>query len=451
LEARYHSEREDSEAKFDNLLSAKQTAESELSNLKVAKSRMEEEIHRLEANLDQKTKNATRKEKQLLSIIESMEAKEQELSDQCYVHERSLDELRTKLDQSQFDANHSSLTWEKQVKELDNILSEQKRTIGQKEAELQGLKNLLEMARTSQQESEEVDQLRGTLLEMRGKIKADQFRIDELESTSIQRQEEIDRVREELSTANEMVQNFESEIQALQDADTLSKNLQMSLQGDLAIKSQQLTEAEQEIANLRGTVGFLEQEVEDAFDHQYEQATQEPSGESAAEIESLRQQIESLKSAQQTVSSSRDHEKEDMLSTQVKELQQDVQQRDSQIFSLKREVCSLSQDLSLSQQKIKDKKSDLQKLFSENQDLRTQSAQQPTVGALLSSTEEEEAESEGTMRSQLIALAQALEKSESSRADAIEKLEKERKDNAASLKRVTASVKRFYATLKYGD
>ena len=62
-----------------------------------------------------------------------------------------------------------------------------------------------------------------------------------------------------------------------------------------------------------------------------------------------------------------------------------------------------------------------------------------------------EAESVDTMRAQLIALAQALEKSESNRADAIEKLEKERKDNADSLRRITESVKRFYTQLKHSD
>ena len=76
-------------------------------------------------------------------------------------------------------------------------------------------------------------------------------------------------------------------------------------------------------------------------------------------------------------------------------------------------------------------------------------AQQPTRHAL--SLTAAEAESADTMRSQLIALAQALEKSETSRADAIEKLERERKDNADSLRRITESVKRFYTQLKHGD
>ena len=81
--------------------------------------------------------------------------------------------------------------------------------------------------------------------------------------------------------------------------------------------------------------------------------------------------------------------------------------------------------------------------------MRSQSEQQATTRAL--ELTQGEAESVDTMRSQLISLAQALEQSELRRADAIERLEKERQANADSLRRLTESVKRFYSTLSYGD
>ena len=74
-----------------------------------------------------------------------------------------------------------------------------------------------------------------------------------------------------------------------------------------------------------------------------------------------------------------------------------------------------------------------------------QTEQQATTEAL--ALTQDEAESVNTMRSQLISLAHALEKSEINRADAIERLEKERQANADSLRRITESVKRFYSTL----
>jgi len=51
------------------------------------------------------------------------------------------------------------------------------------------------------------------------------------------------------------------------------------------------------------------------------------------------------------------------------------------------------------------------------------------------------------MRTQIISLAKALEKSEISRADALERIVKERKTNAESLKKIGGSVKRFYSSI----
>jgi Mg2+ and Co2+ transporter CorA len=51
------------------------------------------------------------------------------------------------------------------------------------------------------------------------------------------------------------------------------------------------------------------------------------------------------------------------------------------------------------------------------------------------------------MRDQIVTLALALETSELDRADAMDRIGRERKDNADSLKRLGLLVKRFYSTL----
>ncbi|CAJ1951890.1 unnamed protein product [Cylindrotheca closterium] len=451
VEERHRAEKEELENEVEELLAMKQAAETDLSDSESDKARAMEQVQNLEAKLEEQAKAASRKEKQLASLIDAMEEKEQDLADKCYVQERSLDELRTQWEQSRFDSDHTSSTLAKRVQQLEGIITKQKGLIGQKDAELKNLESMLDTARTSQQEREEVEQLRDSVREMRSKIQADQSRMNELELTSNQRQQEIDSVRQELHSANNTMQNLENEIRSLQTADTLSKQLRKSLQGDLTARTQELSETQKEVANLQRTVELLEQEVEDSYDRQgqYEQATQEPSGEStAAEIESLRQQVESLRSVQ-AASSSQTNERAATLSAQVNDLQLVVRQKDGQISTLEQQVHALGNELSLSQERIKAKKEELQKLFSENRYLRSQASQQPTANAL--SLTAVDAESVDTMRSQVISLAQALVKSETNRADAIEKLEKERMDNADSLRRITESVKRFYATLKYGD
>jgi chromosome segregation ATPase len=91
----------------------------------------------------------------------------------------------------------------------------------------------------------------------------------------------------------------------------------------------------------------------------------------------------------------------------------------------------------------------VEKLSSELEDMRAQ-ADEPATTRVLELTRAE-AESVDQMRSHIVALAKALERSENRRAEAIERLEKERQANADSLRRLTESVKRFYSTLSFGD
>jgi DNA repair exonuclease SbcCD nuclease subunit len=57
-------------------------------------------------------------------------------------------------------------------------------------------------------------------------------------------------------------------------------------------------------------------------------------------------------------------------------------------------------------------------------------------------------ESDDYLRHQIVILAQALERSELQRADVLDRLTRERKFNADSLKQLGESVKRFYSTVR---
>ena len=98
-----------------------------------------------------------------------------------------------------------------------------------------------------------------------------------------------------------------------------------------------------------------------------------------------------------------------------------------------------------SHQELESKKHHVQELSSELETLRSKLSE-PAPARLLDTTQDE-AESADEMRANIVSLAQALEKSETRRADVIERIEKERQANADSLRRMTDSVKRFYSTL----
>jgi chromosome segregation ATPase len=133
----------------------------------------------------------------------------------------------------------------------------------------------------------------------------------------------------------------------------------------------------------------------------------------------------------------------------VHALQHQMKRKDGQIANLDRDLHALSSDLSHSHNELASKQEHVEKLTSELEDLRSQANQSATTRVL--ELTQDEAESVDQMRSHIVSLAKALEKSEGRRADAIERLEKERQANADSLRRLTESVKRFYSTLSLAE
>jgi chromosome segregation ATPase len=450
VEQKFVQEKADLQLQVDNLSSQKEMTESELHHAQAEKSDLLVQVERLEEKFDELLGSSSQKEKQLVSIIEGMEVQARELTDKCYAQERNLTELREELEHSRKDSE-DAVTNTQRIDQLEHMLSDHKRMLEQKDAALKDMKFQLEDAGRGPVEGAEMDNLRQTVRSTEETSERDRRRIQELESISRERQEEVERTRKELFSADTAAQNLQSQLAMLKQSETLNQSLQTNLQEsqqELASKAKELSRAESEAFDLRRAVSHHERQLQDSAGRQFEQATKEPSGQASAEVESLRQQIETLKT-QQLVSSSQTGAREEMIEAEVHELQREMRTKDGQISHLEREVHSLGSDLSDSRKELASKKQHVEKLSLEILDLRSQAEQQPTSRVL--ALTHDEAESVDTMRSQIISLAQALEKSETRRASAIERLEKERQTNADSLRRLTESVKRFYSTLSYGD
>jgi chromosome segregation ATPase len=361
-----------------------------------------------------------------------------------------LTELREELEHSSKESE-DAVTNTQRIDELENMLSDHKLMLEQKDAALSDMKSQLEDAGRVPVESAEMDNLRRTVRSTKETSEKDRRRIQELESISREREQEVERTRKELLSADTAAQDLQRQLAMLKQSETLNQSLQTNLQEsqqELASRAKELSTAESEASDLRRTVSHLERQLQDSGGREFEQVTKELSEQESAEVESLRQQIETLKT-QQLVSSSQTGAREEMIEAELNELQRDIRRKDGQISHLEREAHSLGSDLSDSRKELASKKQHVEKLSSEILDLRSQAEQEPTSRVL--ALTHDEAESVDTMRSQLISLAQALEKSETRRASAIERLEKERQANADSLRRLTESVKRFYSTLNYSD
>ena len=204
---------------------------------------------------------------------------------------------------------------------------------------------------------------------------------------------------------------------------------------------------QQESINLRQRLVLLESELQEAR-QRIQQPVKEPSGQASGEIHSLRQEIEALKQ-QQFKSASATNVADESVLREVHELQEAMKRKDSQVENLQRELHTLTDDLSSSRNYLAAKKEQVEKLSSELAHLRSQGSQRATSRVL--ELTRDEAENSEQMRAQIISLAKALEQSEGRRAEAIDRVEREREANADSLRRLTESVKRFYSTLNFGD
>jgi len=122
----------------------------------------------------------------------------------------------------------------------------------------------------------------------------------------------------------------------------------------------------------------------------------------------------------------------------------------NKVKSLDQQLSTMLVELSTAKNLLSCKEEELERVSLELEETRTEQlevTQRVATQVLESDLSKEEAEKVDNMRGLIISLSQALEKSETRRADAIERLLRERKTNADSLKRLGESVKRFYVTL----
>lgn len=248
-------------------------------------------------------------------------------------------------------------------------------------------------------------------------------------------QEEVTKLRGQVSTLEDrcksLQQEFESSHSISRTADgndgiAMRSNLEMLheenavLLNNISLLSSEKSSLEIDIHTLTQTVKSLEQQHPFGIDN---------SAADDDEIKGLREkatllelkladkehEIVSLKKEMQNLNSLQGTAKDDNVSTQVEE-------KSAEIRSLNDEIDATEEE------KDYDDDESLQDLLAD-----------------------EEVESDDYLRNQIVILAYALEKSELQRADALDRVIKERKSNAESIRQLGESVKRFYSTVRCSD
>ena len=229
-----------------------------------------------------------------------------------------------------------------------------------------------------------------------------------------ERELELDSLRDQVSTLEARCSTLQSQ---------LDKSRLVSAPADQIDQVKSLQESNE---SLRQTVKSLE--------HVRQQAEI-----SEEEIRSLRQTLDSLELKLS------DKEME------IESARASTDTRDKEIFKLTSENALLTSRLEDAGQEIDGLQSSVENfqedIWAEDEKMFDDDDGVASIGDMIA----EDTESDDELRSQIIVLAQALERSELHRASALERISSDRKSNAESLRRLGESVKRFYSAVKASD
>jgi chromosome segregation ATPase len=349
------------------------------------------------------------------------------------------------------------------LQQLEKTLAQKQETLISKEYALkQALQQVEDLRRLSDstrddaitEMSRKVDELSLRLRESQSGAKSMRNRFVEVEAAFESTKEELERTKATLSIAEEALRSMEREMDSSANQVPTKSTLEdtiVELKEALALRDNAIQQGESQRAlledRLNAMVGELEKEQERAV-REIEQRNADATSRDH-EIEALKADYRLLRGDKES-SVAESRSKIESILQEMGALRLHVQKTERKIASLEKQVESLTLELSTTNNMLLLKDEELQRVSLELEDNRAaqlEATQRVTSNILQSDMSKSEAESADNMRKLVITLSQALEKSESQRADAIDRLLRERKTNADSLKRLGESVKRFYTTL----
>jgi chromosome segregation ATPase len=326
----------------------------------------------------------------------------------------------------------------------------------QKDTEMRDLMYRLQEASAESGESHEMVMLRERLNQMENHAIENADRVTEMERQYQTSQEELRSTRGKLATFEGTVAKLEGQLLVQEentrnatDQEGLVSELENKLQG----KARTIASLTSEKAALSNEIGTLKSLLEKQQGEIRNKSVEEQKR-SSDDIEILRGQLNSLQK-QLEMSSTEHHGREESLQNEMKSYQRKLASKDGEIMMMKRKVETANEGLQESRRQLQASQEVIERMSSEMEVLKAKqndlhNGRSSTAAKLLQQSKEN-ADDVDNLRSTVISLAAALETSESRRADAIDRLLKERETHGESLRRLADSVKRFYATMSCSD
>jgi len=451
----------------------------QVDDLTSAKAYTDDELHKLTSEIGtlragfQDRESASLQQGELEEIKTDLESRLKESEDRythldgvCVSQTTEIDRLVESVQLAEAtvqEVQHSASTSHSRIQHLEKSLTQREETLRQKDRAIQETRQQLDDFRRMSEGSDNdalaemsktVDDLSLRLRDSENFLHEERMRLRELEAALAAGQEEAKQLKEKLSRTEEALLNMELEMDTadseaaareeyeallsqakerhaaqeacIQEADIIRANLEIELSAAVS---------DLQIGRQRAAAGV------DQGQHQVADRDQE--------IQRLQFEILQLQREKESIDAEKSIHDE-IMRKEIAELRIAVEKKASKLSSLEQHVQSLSVELSTNKHLLGLKEEELQRVSIELEEDRAnqiEATQRVAAKVLDSDISKEEAESTDNMRGLIISLSQALEKSESQRADAIERLLRERKTSADSLRRLGESVKRFYSTL----
>lgn len=430
-------------------------------------------------------------------------AVELQLKDATSKHEKleaNLASLQAQMEEQEKEALEAIAQWEARCASLESSRD----TADSSNAEVERLQQ--EVATLTGQLGDLTNQLDSIQTSSSSERETLLLRIAELEQEL--KDENVNELRDELTSLHEERQQLDLDNEEL--LVQLGLMQQSKVEHDEEVQDE-LTRLRGQVATLQDNISHLQSELDqsrsanktpacnDDLDAVVERLHQENSdlqtniARLGAEKNSLEADINSLtetvKNMEQQLSGSANVDETEipMLKAQVKELETklseqekhatEVQQLRTQVHELETKLSQHDQDATAAAEEMRhaleQKQDDILKLTAEGslrestlKEMERRVEAKAIVDSMPTSFHEEEEkddyddddslqdlladdiESDDYLRNQIVILAQALERSELQRADVLDRLTRERKSNADSLKQLGESVKRFYSTVR---
>jgi chromosome segregation ATPase len=389
---------------------------------------------------------------ELRSRVEDLDVQRNELGRVVESQQETIADLMNELS----DVRTAASSFESRVKVLEEACANREEALQQKEEEIRELVTRMhESTGSSAETTDEILNLRARLSQMEtiGQETTDRWHTLMAEHET---------AREELASKSTKVVALETSLERLEQdmarADESARQQEEQQEEQISNLTNTLMDRKKELAEMTKRNASIAKEVE-ALRSQLDAAREQAlaaadSGRESTEIGILKDRVRSLEEQLETsiVSS---NARVESLEEEISGLKRRVATKDGEALMLKNKVEALRGEVQGSRSQVESKASELQQLAAEIDNLRREQESMPETSQItaleLLQRGKGNAENVENLRATVISLASALETSENLRADAIDRLLKERETYAVSLRHFSDSVKRFYSTLHFNE